>query len=296
MDLKVRVLQGAKVKVQPHRLADFQGPTLDVQDAVDKLTSEHTREYEDMLSACLEPTRESEVAPSVDARALDEPISTETIELAKHDSEEALKAAVKVTHSVKSAEKGITFFKDETDNFYMMAVKDTVVQEGTQVGGVGGGAILRQDDDAKKVWPWDMPRNDKTFVQMQRAASEEGDQASKKITSGTLYSIARDIEASGAKPPKLTCFGELRPVGTAGRHQYEFEFPRDSDQHERMAFVPSAGSAHANLHTNIATIPRVLIAAAHVHQTQVVLRTGPRRQTSSQTPCIKTRPVWAMAR
>ena len=141
-----------------------------------------------------------------------------------------------------------------------------------------------------------MPRNDKTFVQMQRAASEEGDQASKKITSGTLYSIARDIEASGAKPPKLTCFGELRPVGTAGRHQYEFQFPRDSDQRERMAFVPSAGSAHANVHTIIAPIPRVLIAAAHVHQTQVVLRTAPRRQTSSQKPCIKTRPVWAMAR
>jgi hypothetical protein len=118
-----------------------------------------------------------------------------------------------------------------------MATKDTLVKEGTQLGGAGGVTIIRQDPDAKKVWPWDMPLNDKTYVQMQRAPTEEGDQAAKKVTAGTLYSHVRDIEASSAEPPKLTCFGELKPVGTAGRRQYEFQFPRDCEQHERMAFL-----------------------------------------------------------
>jgi hypothetical protein len=35
----------------------------------------------------------------VDARVVDEPAPTESIELAKHESEEALKAAVKLRHS-----------------------------------------------------------------------------------------------------------------------------------------------------------------------------------------------------
>jgi hypothetical protein len=126
-----------------------------------------------------------------------------------------------------------------------------VVKEGTQLGGVGGGSILHQDEDAKKVWPWDMPLNDKTFVQLQRASGEEGDQATRKVAGGTLYSHVRDIEVAGAKPPKLTSFGELRPVGNAGRHQYEFQFPRDSEQHERMAFVPSAaGRPRTQTHTH----------------------------------------------
>ena len=247
VDFKVCVLQGAKVKIQPARLAEFQGATLEVQDALDKLTSEHAKDFEDMLSGYQETTSTEEGAGEttqtiMDGRVDDTPTPTEAIELAKHESEEALKAAVKITHTVKSAEKGITMYKDEKDNYYLMAIKDAVVKEGTQLGGIGGGSILHQDADAKKVWPWDMPLQDKTFVQLQRATSDD-DSTAKKLVSGTLCSIARDIETTHAKAPRLTSFGELRPGGTAGRHQYVFQYPRDAEGHEMLAFVPSAGGA-----------------------------------------------------
>jgi len=247
VDFKVCVLQGSKVKIQAARLADFQGATLEVQDALDKLTSEHTREYEDTLSVYHEQAATTDegtgdaAAVAVDGRQDDSNAApAETIELAKHESEEALKAAVTITHTAKSAERAITMFKDDKDNYYLMSPRDLVVKEGTQLGGVGGGSVLRQDPDAKKVWPWDMPLGDKTRVQLQKASSDD-QQAPRQIVHGTLYSIVRDIETANSKAPKMTGFGQLRPGGTAGRHQYEFEFGRDSESHENLAFVPSPG-------------------------------------------------------
>ena len=92
IDFRVCVLQGAKVKIRTARLADFQGSTRDVQAALDKITSEHTREYEDMLSTFQEATTANEQdmlsnPRVVDARVVDEPAPTESIELAKHESE-----------------------------------------------------------------------------------------------------------------------------------------------------------------------------------------------------------------
>jgi len=81
-------------------------------------------------------------------------------------------------------------------------------------------------------------------------ADADNAQAQQKFTSGTLYAIARELEASASAPPKMTAFGKLTPAGTAGRHQYVFEFPEDHEKHEATAFVPSAPGPNAKVQAN----------------------------------------------
>ncbi len=50
---------------------------------------------------------------------------------------------------------------------------------------------------------------DKTFVQLQRASGEEGDQATRKVAGGTLYSHVRDIEVAGAGGRAMLFSGQL---------------------------------------------------------------------------------------
>lgn len=238
-------LRGPKVVILPERLAEFQGAPLDVQDAVDSLRSTHEKEYEDLLSGMLQP-KDPEV-PGQDGTPKDgrggdpnEDPTAKAAELVEYDSEEVLRANVRIVAETKSAYKSIHLLRDDKEVFYLVArADDEVLPIGTHLGGVGGGTVLDADVGQKRCFPWRFAEGDKTWVQLNRVASEDDSSKAPKFSGGTLYSIVRELEANAPAPPKLTAFGQLTPSGAAGRHQYVFEFPEDHEKHKAVAFVPT---------------------------------------------------------
>ena len=171
----------------------------------------------------------------------------EAMGLVTFESEETLKASVKVVAECKSHGKGLTLLRDEKECYYLMAKgEDMKVSSGTQVGGVGGGHFIPYDG-TKRCVQWRLPLGDKTVIQLAKGAADgdgepESAKAAPKIITGTLYAITRDIEDAATSPPKLTSYGALIPSGSAGRHQYLFEFPEDHEMHNKMMFQPSPGA------------------------------------------------------
>ncbi len=190
---------------------------------------------------------ESEVA--VDNRDLASEAHETSVDLPIFESEKALKASAKIVGEAKALEKNIQIFKDDKEQAYLVSkVDEVILHVGTCLGSIGGGVILKPDEDSKRCWDWTFPSGDKSLVQLARVALDD-DVASKgpKYQSGTLYAIVRDIESTSATPPKLTSFGALLPSGAVGRHEYLFEHPRTSEKHEPLAFVPTAGGLNPSL-------------------------------------------------
>jgi hypothetical protein len=240
LELKACYLRGSRIKIQPAKLAQFDGAPLDVQDRLEILTSEHEKTYEAKLAGTDEAKEVLDTKD--DARAPAVASMQPPAELVTYASEEELRAKVTISHSTKAVDKSLTLFKDAKESYYLMSAKERVLNMGTHLGGIGGGSLLPEDPEAKRCWPWALPDGDKTWVQLNRAASE-GEDGTKapKVISGTLYAICREIETNGTGPPKLTSFGNLIPSGTAGRHEYRFEVPRDHERHERLSFVVMPG-------------------------------------------------------
>jgi hypothetical protein len=262
LELKACYLRGNRVKIQPAKLAQFDGAPLDVQDQLEILSAEHEKTYEAKLAGTDEAKEGEPDTKGGDARTPNRAGAQPPAELATYASEEELRAKVTITYSAKAVDKSITLFKDATETYYLVSAKERVLDMGTHLGGIGGGSLLPEDPEAKRCWPWVLPDGDKTWVQLNRAPSE-GEDATKtapKVTSGTLYAITREIEASSTGPPKLTSFGSLIPSGTPGRHEYRFEFPRDHERHEKLSFVLVPGLC--NLHSPTCPTPHPLM---HLH-------------------------------
>ena len=278
LEFKTCFVRGSKVKIQPARLADFEGAPLEVHDQLDALTASHERDYEDLLVE-LEGQEQAALQDSRQAPADEPPAGDPTggTELVTYGSEEELKGTATITHSARSADRAVTILKDDKENYFLMTTKDKhVLKEGTHVGGVGGGAVVAEDGELKRCWPWWLPKADKTWVELNRPPVEGDDsaKAALKYTAGTLYSVVRELEASATSPPKLTSFGALMPSGSPGRHEYKFEFPRDHESHEKLAFVPSPGAhppTNTHTHTNarqthtLAQTRRHACPHAHAH-------------------------------
>ena len=238
LPLKVCYLRGSKVKIQPTKLDEFQGAPLEVADAIESFVKEHENTYKNLLAEPEEAQNGTELS---DARREEGAamIATPPMELVSFESLDNLKATCNIVSTAKGIDKSLTLLKDDKEAFYIMSSKDVVLNVGAQIGGVGGGSVLPEDPSAKKCWPWDLPQGDKTWVQVARAAVDGADDTKPKVVAGTLYSQAREIEASATGPPKLTSFGNLIPSGNAGRHAYSLEHPRDAPEHEKLAFTPT---------------------------------------------------------
>jgi hypothetical protein len=236
LPLKVCYLRGSKVKIQPSKLEEFQGAPLEVADAIGSLVKEHESTYENLLAESEESQTSTDLS---DARRDGDAADMPPMELVSFESLDNLKATCNIVSTAKGIDKSLTLLKDDKEAFYIMSSKDAVLNVGSLIGGIGGGSALPEDPCAKKCWPWDLPQGDKTWVQVARAAADGADEAKPKVVAGTLYSQAREIEASATGPPKLTSFGKLIPSGTAGRHAYSMEHPQDAPEHEKLAFTPT---------------------------------------------------------
>lgn len=216
--------------------------------------AQHEADYEDLLqdmamSRSADDSKDDLGLEIQDARArLPTELADEATGLVFFESEDKLKATVKVTAECRSCDKAVHVLKDEKDNFYLLAKGDDyIVPAGAHLGGLGGGHMLPLEADCKRCVPWSFPQGDRTLVQLAKNIGEgepdgQGKEAKgPKFVTGTLYAIVRDIEATAMAPPKLTSFGSLIPCGTAGRRQYSFEVPEDHEKHEKLAFVPAPG-------------------------------------------------------
>jgi hypothetical protein len=258
-------LNGSKVRILPSRLAELQGAPLEVQDALDRLKAIHEQDYQDLLGhmggSSKEDNANEEGDPDSRFPSREDPGPAELIE---YESEEQLKSQTTINLECKSG--AIHLLRDNKDMVYLVArADDCTLAIGTHLGGVGGGNVLPADPDSKRCFPWSFPQGDKTWTQLTRAPTEGEEVTSKapKFTGGTLYAIVRELEANAASAPCMTSFGQLTPLGSAGRHQYTFEFPEGHDHHQAMAWVPTApGTAHLptnkqqsrhGQHTHIAT-------------------------------------------
>jgi hypothetical protein len=294
LELKACYLRGSRVKIQPAKLAQFEGAPLDVQDQLEILSTEHEKTYETKLAAMDEAKEVPDRSDTKDdARTPDIAGTQPPAELVTYAIEEELRAKVTISHSAKAVDKSITLFKDAKESYYLVSAKERVLNMGTHLGGIGGGSLLAEDPEAKRCWPWALPDGDKTWVQLNRPAAE-GEDAAKtapKVSSGTLYALSREIEANSTGPPKLTSFGNLIPSGTPGRHEYRFEFPRDHERHEKLSFVVMPGpmrkkgliTSRMMYHHSLPHSPTYPIhALTYIHRCATCMRVG---QVPPRTRC-----------
>ena len=292
-------LRGSKVKIQPCRISEFDGAPLDVQNQLEALLAAHTKEYEDILSKD-EEVDTSDVKGDARAGAGEvadqEPVSPD---VSTYESEECGwigvnsvfaeplvahgvtygESKVNIMHTAKAVDRSIALWKDDKENYFILAAKDCVLNMGAHLGGVGGGSVVAEDTDSHRCWPWCLPKGDKTWVQCNRSAAEGEEKSAPKVVAGTLYSMVRDLEA-----------GALLPAGTAGRHEYRFEHPRDVEQREKLAFVPSPGTPpHQSSHPQMPThVFARAIQIARARMARQALRTTCRRAILSRRRSLRT--------
>ena len=111
------------------------------------------------------------------------------------------------------------------------------------MGGVGGGNLIDKNVDTLAAIPWALPKDDQTWVQLNRERGDGGDDGGDKppkFTSGSLYSVLREIEAKSTTAIRLTSFGEAKPKSENGRHCYDFATPPGAENHRALDFVPTA--------------------------------------------------------
>ncbi len=100
--------------------------------------------------------------------------------------------------------------------------------------------------------PWLLPKGDKTWVQRTVEKGDDADEGAKpKFTSGTLYSILRDLDRRSTQPIVLTSFGEAHGVSSSGRQEYTFKNALGSEAFGAVEYVlspckPSAKLSRAN--------------------------------------------------
>jgi hypothetical protein len=240
MHLRACALRGPKVRILPERLSKFQGAPLCVQDAVNRLKAAHEADHEDLLSDLIQDWGQTTANPNGMADGRDPDTGTVTaVDLLVHESEETLN----IVDKTNSCHRSVRLLRDNQGIFYIVAANDEVLPVGTHLGGVGRGSVLLADPTNTQSFRWSLPAGDKTWVQLCR-----NDDA--KATSGTLYAIVRDLEATAGATPKMTSFGQLVPNGKAGKHQYLFELPEGHEGHKALAFGPvrpsKAGPAQAH--------------------------------------------------
>jgi hypothetical protein len=228
MHLLACALRGPKVQILPERLSKFQGAPICVQDAVNRLKAAHEADHEDLLSDLIQCWGQTTANPNGMADSRDPITGTVTAaDLLMHESEETLS----ILDKTKSCHRSVHLLRDNQGIFYIVAANDEVLPVGTHLGGVGPGSVLLADPTNAQSFRWSLPAGDKTWVQLCR-----NDDA--KATSGTLYAIVRDLEATTGATPKMTSYGQLVPNCKTGKHQYLFELPEGHEGHKALAFVP----------------------------------------------------------
>jgi len=237
---------GSKLVIRPDKLKQFDTASLETAAQLESLLTKHALQYQNAFRN-MEPATTVEEDHSkvlVDGRP-EAPVTDhdDTPELVVFDSIDGLKAHAQITAECKSAIKGVTIMRDDKKRIvYAVAnSEDLVINKGMHLGGVGGGNILDAAEDRVKAVAWTLPDGDKTWVQLSKTKTEEDGEDKSKFTSGTLYSIVRELESKSTKPMQLTSFGQVNPVTEGGLHKYTFSTPEGAENHRKMQFVLTPG-------------------------------------------------------
>ncbi len=262
LTFKVCAVLNGKIKILPEKLAWATVASPEVIAKVEDLKEMHSNLYENALSAVgrLRTTpgkAESEAEGKdcevlVDGREADASESKDCAELTEWESLEALKASVIITAECKaSGKRSVTLLRDDAAGAaYAVCKTETVtIEKGTNLGGVGGGSIVDLNEEVNSAVSWELPEGDATWVQLQLKKGDDAED-NRKFTSGTLYSILRDLESKATSPIKITSFGEATGKVEHGRHCYSFSTPPTAENHRKLEYrlaPPPAGSSKAKV-------------------------------------------------
>ncbi len=165
------------------------------------------------------------------------------VDVVTFDSEEILRQKVAIEDEVTlMGDKRVTMLRDK-ENIYLVARGDShILGKNTLCGGYGGGHVEKRAEATKGAVPFRLTHGDRTIVQLENGAdTEEGaDMGKAKMTTGTLYTVARSLDhsaASAGKKLKMTSYGEVIPSGVAGKHGYKFQYAEGSKGFEAVDYV-----------------------------------------------------------
>ena len=136
-----------------------------------RLEENHTNNYEDTLAfmAVGAPTAPEEY-PSPEAAATAEAAAAGAVDYPKFDSLAALEAhAPGLIEAQATGDTHVTDLTDDARKAVWMAAKNDnhIVATHTLIGGYGGGAVQTSIEARNDVVPWQLPKGDKTQIQLQ---------------------------------------------------------------------------------------------------------------------------------
>ncbi len=263
LKLKVCAVLNGKVKILPEKLAWATVANQEVIDKLEGLKDTHSNLYENALSAvgrqraspgkdAMEGKAEGKDLDVLQDGRCEDTESKDAAELMEWESLDALKGSANINAECKaSGLRNISLFKDdEAGTVYALCKSETLtIDKGTNLGGVGGGSIVDFNGGNTAAVTWELPDGDATWVQLLLKKGEDPE-GSRKFTSGTLYSILRDLESKSTTPIKITSFGEAAGKVEHGRHSYSFSTPADAENHRKLEFslVPTAAGKTKLVH------------------------------------------------
>lgn len=250
LPLQTCSIVGNKIKIRPDKLAPLAHTSPELTRKIESLCKIHSEQFESAFSGLVAEKNGDPHPILSDLRVpeIEEELLPEAANLVMFESVAALKSKCKIEIECKSFAKGIMMMRDDKNIVYFMAVKDDIIiKAGEMLGGIGGGQIVDRDVELVKAVPWSFSKGDKTWVQMAKDKdnpdNDDGDKS--KFTSGTLYSIIRELESKATKPIKLTSYGEVVPTTAGGQQQYTFKCPESAENHRCMDYMLTAGKAGA---------------------------------------------------
>ena len=110
---------------------------MDVQDQLDRLLAAHTKEYENILSLHEEvdsPDVKGDGRAGAGEVADQEPVSPDLSTYGE--------SKVNIMHTAKAVDRSITLWKDDKENYFILAAKNCVLNMGAHLGGVGGSSVV----------------------------------------------------------------------------------------------------------------------------------------------------------
>ena len=130
---------------------------------------------------------------------------------------------------------------------YLLAKNDAhLLAAGTMLGAFGGGAMCPANESALTNIPFQLTQGDRSHVRLEsKLTTTDGKEVRELKAQGTFYSVVKPLEKAAVEASSsltLKGWGKILPVGEAGKHGYELEFPAGHTMHEPQDYQPRIAS------------------------------------------------------
>ena len=241
---EVCYLHGPEIRIMTSKIQEFNQAPLDISEKVRKLELEH-EDYKDLL-AFMHASSQNKEDPEKDPRAGDPnpPLAQDRqFDFVTIENEQVLRQKLENSEECIAGDRHVLLIKDVKERSVYMLVKndDHLLPANTVLGAFGGGVMCPASESTLTNIPFQLMQGDRSHVRLESKTTKEGKEVKEVKAQGTFYSVMKPFEKAAVEASSsltLQGWGKILPVGDAGKHGYQLEFPIGHAKSEPQDYVP----------------------------------------------------------